>query len=259
MFNELRPLVHEAARGFHAAVISYGPTGSGKTHTMFGDARVPGIVPHAVAEMLSKAGGEQVSVSMVELHNDVLIDLLAPSKLHTFSPLKLRGDAADAMPTIDGAREISSTSLTTLLSAVRMGLGKRCNAATNCNATSSRSHLIVSVTVGTGRLTILDLAGTERVKRSGVKGEVLRETQSINRSLQGVGEVVDALRRKSSHVPFRSCRLARFAAGALNAGTATVVVVCLPQVAPCREEALGALCFAERVRLIQAATESSNS
>jgi hypothetical protein len=122
---------------------------------------------------------------------------------------------------------------------------------TTCNASSSRSHLIVTFSVGTtGQLTMLDLAGCERVKRSGAEGDVLREAQSINKSLQQLGDIVEALRRGSAHVPFRSSHLARLVAGSLGGGASTGVVVCVAPVAPCREEALGTLCFAERLCLI---------
>ena len=54
---------------------------------------------------------------------------------------------------------------------------------------------------------VCDLAGTERVKRSGVQGSQMREAQGISRSLQCLSEVVDALRHGRSHVPFTACLL----------------------------------------------------
>jgi hypothetical protein len=126
------------------------------------------------------------------------------------------------------------------------------------NAASSRAHLVVTFTVGTGSLTMLDLSGTERVKRSGAEGNALREVQNINRSLHVLSDVVDALRRGSSHVPFRSSQLTRLVASALRRGAMTAVIICLPPLLPCREEALGALCFAERVRLIPPANNSAH-
>lgn len=56
--------------------------------------------------------------------------------------------------------------------------------------------------------------GSERVGRSEVTGAQLKEAQSINKSLSALGDVVSALQRRSSHIPFRNSKLtqARFRA-----------------------------------------------
>lgn len=85
------------------------------------------------------------------------------------------------------------------------------------NADSSRSHSLVSVRVKgvnkalgltlRGKLHLIDLAGSERVKQSGAKGQRMREARAINKSLSALGNVVEALQRKSPHVPYRDSKL----------------------------------------------------
>ena len=99
-------------------------------------------------------------------------------------------------------------------------LSNRHIAATRMNERSSRSHSVFTATVEahertpTGvthvrfsKLKLIDLAGSERVGRSGATGEQLKEANSINRSLTVLGRVISALverqKKPAVHVPYR--------------------------------------------------------
>ena len=79
----------------------------------------------------------------------------------------------------------------------------RASHGTSMNETSSRSHLILTITVNTkderdgsvscSKLNMVDLAGSERVKDSQVSGQQLKEAGFINKSLYTLAGVVDAL------------------------------------------------------------------
>jgi hypothetical protein len=107
---------------------------------------------------------------------------------------------------------------------LQAGLRLRATAATALNATSSRSHTIFTLTVVvhpatkgppvSGELNLIDLAGSESLKRTGSEDARFEEARSINSSLSALGKVVMALCTGggvggASHVPYRDSKLTR--------------------------------------------------
>jgi hypothetical protein len=49
--------------------------------------------------------------------------------------------------------------------------------------------------------------GSERVDKSEVTGQQMKEAQAINKSLSSLGDVIAALQRRNQHIPFRNSKL----------------------------------------------------
>jgi len=94
---------------------------------------------------------------------------------------------------------------------LRDGQMMRAVAATNMNATSSRSHAVFTlrykctrmdtvtgmVSDLTSKTVLVDLAGSERASRTGAEGVRLREAGSINKSLSALGRVIEILAKRA--------------------------------------------------------------
>ena len=50
-------------------------------------------------------------------------------------------------------------------------------------------------------------AGSERIAKSEVAGQQLKEAQAINKSLSALGDVIASLQSKNGHVPYRNSKL----------------------------------------------------
>ncbi|XP_053104011.1 kinesin-like protein KIFC2 isoform X2 [Hemicordylus capensis] len=261
VFLEIEPLVLACMNGYNVCIFAYGQTGSGKTYTMEGLPDNPGINQRALQalfrEMEAKAEAWKysVSLSMVEIYNEVIRDLLAKDPQEKLD-VKLNPDGSGQLH-VPGLTRVEVHSLREIKKMLVLGKRNRATYSTNMNEHSSRSHALLTVTITgtelasgtsiTGKLNLVDLAGSERVWKSGAQGERLKEAQNINKSLLALGEVIQALRAKQAHVPFRNSKLTYLLQDSLGKGSKTIMMV---QISP-QEKNLGesvcSLKFAQRV------------
>merc|ERR1712130_1025991 len=77
-----------------------------------------------------------------------------------------------------------------------------------------------------GKLSIADLAGSENNKRTENKGERLKESKNINRSLLALGAVIDALQKRTKP-PYRDSVLTRLLSDCLGGDSISTMVCCV--------------------------------
>nr|XP_016497904.1 PREDICTED: armadillo repeat-containing kinesin-like protein 1 isoform X7 [Nicotiana tabacum]XP_033515418.1 kinesin-like protein KIN-6 isoform X11 [Nicotiana tomentosiformis] len=189
----VNPLVEDFLKGKSGMLAALGPSGSGKTHTIFGCGRDPGMVPLALRRILSQEEGEKKKsrrifyLSMFEISSE---------KGKSEKIFDLSQDGADLciqQSSIKGVQQAVLYDAQQAESLIACGLLKRATAMTNSNSQSSRSQCIINIrceyTRAGGKvgdnsnsavLTIVDLAGAEREKKTGNQGVRLLESNFIN-------------------------------------------------------------------------------
>lgn len=78
-----RTIVTKALQGYHGCIFTYGQTASGKTFTMNGTAKSPGLIPHASFDAFDimeamKDRVFSVKLAYLELYREQVLDLLNP-------------------------------------------------------------------------------------------------------------------------------------------------------------------------------------
>jgi hypothetical protein len=76
-----------------------------------------------------------------------------------------------------------------------------------------------------GTLYLVDLVGSERVCKSKVEGKELNEAQHINKSLSALFNVMEALDRKASNIPYRDGKCTYLLQNSLGGNSRTMIVV----------------------------------
>nr|CAB3477552.1 unnamed protein product [Digitaria exilis] len=211
-------LVEGVLQGRNGTVFCYGATGAGKTYTMLGTMENPGIMVLAIKDLFSKVrqrshdGNHSIQLSYLEIYNETVRDLLSPGR-----PLHLREDKQ-------------------VMKLLQRGNKNRTTEPTRVNETSSRSHAILQVVVEyrstdgvnivtrVGKLSLIDLAGSERALATEQRTQRSIEGANINRSLLTLSSCINALVEGKKHIPYRNSKLTQLLKDSLGGSCNTVMV-----------------------------------
>ncbi|CAH0475935.1 unnamed protein product [Peronospora belbahrii] len=273
VYAQIEPLIVSFTDGYNACIMAYGQTGTGKTHTMVGNGQGllehsasgltlhanAGVIPRALQHVFAMVKKRQMTyvdslrVSMVEIYNDQILDLLHENNTKGGKNTVARNETEFTSRDVSDYGHVDAV--------MRDGNANRNTAATKMNLESSRSHALVFLHLNSqhretrevrrSTLCLVDLAGSERISRSQVKGNRLRETQHINKSLAALGDVVYGLQHKAKHIPYRNSKLTYLLRDMISGQAKTLLMLQLSPDTADVEETTCSLQFGARVSQVR--------
>jgi len=271
-----RPAMTQAVDGMNCTIFAYGQSGSGKSYTTFGqeptvdnptpEGKMMGIIPRAIGfafawmeQKLSKGEISDINTILrvfeIYIHNEIK-DLLFPAKKGD-KKLRIRDTAQSTV--IEGLRGAEVSSVADVLRQTVVAQGNRTVTCTGLNAVSSRSHCIFEFQLGYKRsdgvvikskCNFADLAGSEKVGKTGATGRALEEAKAINGSLTVLGRCIAEL-VKGNRPPFREAALSHCLKTSLSGNCVTTLIVAASPHRFNMVETINSFQFASRAKMIK--------
>uniref|UniRef100_A0A7C9E402 Kinesin-like protein n=1 Tax=Opuntia streptacantha TaxID=393608 RepID=A0A7C9E402_OPUST len=234
-----------------------------------GDSDNKGLIPRSLEQIFetrqslqSQGWKYELQVSMLEIYNETIRDLLFTNKSSS-----VENNSSGKQYTIkhdaQGNTYVSDLTIVDVCSTKEVSylLDKaaqsRSVGKTLVNEQSSRSHFVFTLRISgvnesteqqvQGVLNLIDLAGSERLSKSGCTGDRLKETQAINKSLSSLSDVIFALAKREDHVPFRNSKLTYLLQPCLGGNSKSLMFVNISPDHSSLGESLCSLRFAARV------------
>lgn len=239
--------------------------------TMFGsEISGPGILPLTIIDifrMMEKRKHEKtyrVTVSFLEVYNENIHDLLVPQNGKAVNH-EIREDKTKGI-VVSGLSEHECHNADQALELIQRGISNRTQFGTAANAQSSRSHAVFQINVqqtdrtaniqadvGVGKLSLIDLAGSERASVTKNRGARLVEGANINKSLLALANCINALGKNKGkgYVPYRNSKLTRLLKDSLGGNCRTVMIANLSPSDLCYDDTYNTLKYANRAKNIK--------
>lgn len=259
--SSTKSLINTLMDGYNCSVFAYGATGAGKTFTMIGNPESPGITYLTMKDLfkrkdeLSSEREFEIMLTYIEVYNELVKDLLNPGP-----PLNLREDAKYGV-LIPGVKGHKINNPEELFSLLEQGNRRRTQHPTDANAESSRSHAVfqvyIQMTVKTTRevrrakLSMIDLAGSERGSATGFIGARFKEGANINKSLLALGNCINSLADGQKHVPYRDSKLTRLLKDSLGGNCHTIMIANVSPSSLSFDDTYNTLKYATRAKKIK--------
>ncbi|KAI1114767.1 P-loop containing nucleoside triphosphate hydrolase protein [Nemania sp. NC0429] len=233
VFDEVSDFAKSAVFGNNACIMAYGATGTGKSYLFLSE---DGLVHSYVALLFQLAEQEKASceyefnLSAIEIYLNKVFDLLQP-------PVK--GEKTEVRLSQESTAKLESQEQASTI--IKQAIGRREAASTKQNATSSRSHFIISIKISRrpsgnekrteSTISFTDLAGSEAAGKNLLAGGtgnnpkqalIYEQGQDINSGLLDLGKGIRSLAKRDTFIP--SHNLTRALRSTLTPGSRLLLV-----------------------------------
>ncbi|KAH6565131.1 hypothetical protein BASA62_007514 [Batrachochytrium salamandrivorans] len=270
------PIIKSLLDGYNATIMAYGQTGAGKTFTMTGASenyKHRGLIPRAISHLYNEIAQRStlsftVRISYLEVYNEQMIDLLAPTTGVSISDNLTVVEEKNGSTHVKGLKIENANNEEEALNLLFEGETNRSISEHQLNKGSTRSHCIFTVYIEsrshiessekivTSKLNLVDLAGSERLSKTETKGKSLKEATYINRSLTYLEQVIIALSdKKRDHIPFRQSKMTHVLRDSLGGNCNTLMIANIWGEQEHIEETISTLRFATRMMCVATSPE----
>ncbi|KAI8921373.1 P-loop containing nucleoside triphosphate hydrolase protein, partial [Powellomyces hirtus] len=260
---------------YATTIFAFGQTGSGKSYTVTGeknfefDAYQSGLVLRSLRYLYDQVTERShikfnIKAAYLEIYNEHVQDLM--SLTNTVS-LPVRFQASRGFY-VENLLVLDCHAIDDCVAVLQEGLRNRTTRAHQLNEHSSRSHSIMTVYIDTeqpdpnggkplvkhGKISFVDLAGSEKVRETKSTGETFNEMLNINKSLLTLGNCISALsdpKKRGGHIPYRDSNLTRLLADSLGGSGLALMIACVSPSGRHASETLKTLRYAQRTKRIR--------
>lgn len=271
--RSLEAKIESVFEGCSFTLLTYGISGSGKSHTIFGSqtesCSEKGLLFYFMQELFSRKKALEmshrklvsISTSFIEIYNEQVRDLLADDNCKKLAIVESPFTNGVLVPDLTSK---TLTSFSELNHGLQLALSRRVVCPNVNNNFSSRSHLIVEVIVNTwnegedskkrcAKVRFVDLAGSEKVSLEAK--DIIQEGANINKSLLSLTNCINILsdgkKREDAFIPYRNSKLTRLLKDSLGGDTPVLMIVCISPNSCYIEETLNSLKYAQKAKKIK--------
>lgn len=201
-----RTLLKKRIENMHNTICyTFGETGSGKTHTLFGKnaelTREFGLIEATLYDLLKKT--KIANITAFEIYNNKLYDLLSAN----FSIVEMYEKCGNVhvvgLCTFVCTADTVDKFIKTIMTNRKVGSSSE-------NDRSSRSHVVIKIIADQTNLIFVDVAGCERGNYLRIAQDIQNEMININRDNFALKECMRSMlhvNKNKQHIPFRLSKI----------------------------------------------------
>ena len=195
-------------------------------------------------------------ISYLEIYKENMIDLFHPDNKE-----KIQLSDVNGILNLKNLRKLIIDSPDEAIKYIIDGNHFRHTASTLMNNESSRSHAIISIYIENNILKdnkikksvfhIIDLAGSERQKKTGTFGDRTKEAGAINKSLLNLSIVIQNIINNKKPIPYRDSLLTHILRDSLGGNAKTSIIATISKLDNNLDETISTLNFAQNAKKVK--------